>query len=133
MKVNFIVQNLRNLLLFGAGVSGVGVDSGRSLLRHSGVNSGLDSGSFVGRKFVCKYGRSSQVSSSSSSSVMGVVANICPETVIFCSVKAIADRKLCPSGYVARISRRQNTGHIPGKKVRLISEYGTCFRNYLWA
>jgi len=25
-------------------------------------------------------------------------------------------RKLCPSGYVARISRRQNTGHIPGKK-----------------
>jgi len=32
-------------------------------------------------------------------------------------------RKLCPSGYVARISRRQNTGHSPGKKVRLISEY----------
>jgi len=25
-------------------------------------------------------------------------------------------RKLCPSGYVARVSRRQNTGHIPGKK-----------------
>jgi len=25
-------------------------------------------------------------------------------------------RKLCPSGYVARISRSQNTGHIPGKK-----------------
>jgi len=25
-------------------------------------------------------------------------------------------RKLCPSGYVARISRRQNTGHSPGKK-----------------
>jgi len=25
-------------------------------------------------------------------------------------------RKLCPSGYVARINRRQNTGHIPGKK-----------------
>jgi len=54
---------------------------------------------------------------------MGVIANICPENVIFCSIKAIADRKLCPSGYVARISRRQNTGHIPGKEVRLISEY----------
>ena len=54
---------------------------------------------------------------------MGVVANICPENVIFCSVKAIAHRKLCPSGYVARMSRRQNTGHIPGKKVRLVSEY----------
>jgi len=25
-------------------------------------------------------------------------------------------RKLCRSGYVARISRKQNTGHIPGKK-----------------
>jgi len=25
-------------------------------------------------------------------------------------------RKLCPSGYVARISHRQNTAHIPGKK-----------------
>jgi len=25
-------------------------------------------------------------------------------------------RKPCPSGYVARISCRQNTGHIPGKK-----------------
>ena len=47
---------------------------------------------------------------------MGVVANICPENAIFCSVKAIANRKLCPSGYVARISRRQNTGHTPGKK-----------------
>jgi len=32
-------------------------------------------------------------------------------------------RNLCPSGYVARISRRQNIGHIPGKNVRLISEY----------
>jgi len=31
---------------------------------------------------------------------MGVVANICPENVIFCSVKAIADRILCPFGYV---------------------------------
>ena len=45
-----------------------------------------------------------------------VVANICPQTVVFCSLKAIADRKLCPSGYVARISRRQNTGHIPDIK-----------------
>jgi len=32
-------------------------------------------------------------------------------------------QKLCPSGYVARISRRQNTGYIPGKKVQLICEY----------
>jgi len=47
---------------------------------------------------------------------MGVVMNISPENVIFSSVKAIADRKLCPSWYVACISRRENTGHIPGKK-----------------
>jgi len=25
-------------------------------------------------------------------------------------------RRLCHSGYAARIRRRQNTGHIPGKK-----------------
>jgi len=69
--------------------------------------------------------------------VMGVVVNICPENVIFCSVKATAHRtfleiflnhavfKGIPRsfGYVARISRRQNTSLIPGKKVRLISQY----------
>ena len=40
---------------------------------------------------------------------MGVVANICPGNLF-------AHAKLCPSGYVARISRRQNTGHIQGIK-----------------
>ena len=47
---------------------------------------------------------------------MGVVVNICPENVIFCSIKDIADRKLCPSGYVAHIRHRRNAGHIPGTK-----------------
>ena len=35
----------------------------------------------------------------------------------------IAHTKLSPSGCVARISRRQNTGYTPGKKTATISEY----------
>jgi len=32
-------------------------------------------------------------------------------------------QKLYPSGYGARISRRQNTGHIPGKKSAVTIQY----------
>jgi len=41
-------------------------------------------------------------------------------------------RKLCPSGYVARINRRQNTGHIPGKSPTNTRIYGKCLNNRVY-
>jgi len=38
-------------------------------------------------------------------------------------------RELCPSGYVARISHRQNTGHIPGIKSAANKRVYTVYHN----
>jgi len=40
--------------------------------------------------------------------------------------------KLCPSGYVARISRRQNTGHIPQACSWECHSYGNPMGNVPW-
>jgi len=62
---------------------------------------------------------------------MGAIANICPDNVIFCSAKAIADKTFLDSSCINFVPlgmlRVQAAGKIQAifqvRKVRLISEY----------